>query len=207
MTTQWLLWAQKLQAIAQTGLHYKNHPFDSDRYEQILHIATEMMAAQTNLEPATILSLAQADLGHATPKVEVRGIVFQNRKILLVQEQNDGLWAPPGGWADLGESLSQGVEREIFEESGYRTQATKLLAVYDGGHPRHGHPPTPYHRFKVFLHCTLLGGSPTLSYETTAIQFFGRDELPPLSPTRVVASQIQRCFDHLDHPDWPTDFD
>lgn len=96
MTTQWLLWAQKLQAIAQTGLHYKNHPFDSDRYEQILHIATEMMAAQTNLEPATILSLAQADLGHATPKVEVRGIVFQNRKILLVQEQNDGLWAPQG---------------------------------------------------------------------------------------------------------------
>ena len=76
MNSQWLLWAQKLQAIAQTGLHYKNHPFDSDRYEQILHIAQAMLAAQTNVDPTIIQALTAADYGHATPKVEVRGILI-----------------------------------------------------------------------------------------------------------------------------------
>jgi ADP-ribose pyrophosphatase YjhB (NUDIX family) len=207
MNSQWLLWAQKLQAIAQTGLHYKNHPFDSDRYEQILQIANAMLAAQTNLDPGMIHTLTAADYGHVTPKIEVRGIVFQDEKILLVQEHNDGFWAPPGGWADIGEPPSQGVEREVFEESGFQTKATKLLAVYDRNHPRHGHTPALHHSFKLFFRCDLVGGSPTLSYETTAIDFFSRDHLPPLSQGRVVASQIDRFFEHLYHPDWPTDFD
>jgi ADP-ribose pyrophosphatase YjhB (NUDIX family) len=207
MNLQWLDWAQKLQAIAQTGLHYQNHPFDADRYKQVQQIAAEMLATQANTDPAVILDLEKDHYGHATPKVEVRGIVFHDEKILLVQEQNDGRWAPPGGWADIGEPPSQGVEREIFEESGYKTKATKLLAVYDRNHPRHGHTPALHHSFKLFFRCEIIGGHPTPSYETTAIDFFSRDNLPLLSHGRVVPSQIERFFEHLHNPDWPTDFD
>jgi ADP-ribose pyrophosphatase YjhB (NUDIX family) len=207
MSSQWLAWAQQLQAIAQTGLHYKNHPFDTDRYEQVMHIAIEMLATQANTDPAVILDLVTQDYGHVTPKIEVRGIVFLDEKILLVQEHSDGRWAPPGGWADIGEPPSQGVEREVFEESGFETKATKLLAVYDRNHPRHGHTPALHHSFKLFFRCEIIGGRPTTSYETTAIDFFDRHNLPSLSEGRVVSSQIERFFDHLHHPDWPTDFD
>ena len=207
MTSPWLGWIQQLQGIAQTGLYYKNHPFDLDRYEQVQAIAAAMLAAQSQADPALVLDLFQQDVGHATPKVDVRGVAFRDRKILLVQESSDGLWALPGGWADIGDSPSQAVEREIFEESGFTAQATGLMAVYDRANPRHGHPPAPHHSYKLFFRCELTGGQPTPSYETTAIGFFGPDEIPPLSPGRTGLAQIQRCFEHLHNPNLPHDFD
>lgn len=207
MTREWLTWIQQLQAIAQTGLHYSNHPFDVERYLQLQTIAAAMMAAMADSDPDTVLNLVHLDQGHATPKIDVRGAVFRDNTILLVQERSDGGWTLPGGWVDIGEPPSRAVEREIFEESGFETRATKLVAVYDRNHPRHNHPPLTHHAYKLFFHCELLGGTPQPSYETTAVDFFRLDNLPPLSTGRVVASQIARLFQHRDHPDWPTEFD
>ena len=78
-----------------------------------------------------MLDLFACDAGYATPKVDVRGVVFQDGKILLVQERSDGMWTLPGGWADVGDSPADAVVREIREESGYETRATKLLALLD----------------------------------------------------------------------------
>lgn len=207
MTSPWLGWIQQLQGIAQTGLHYKNHPFDVERYKQVKKIAAAMLAAQAQADPPTLLNLWQQDQGHATPKIEVRGVVFRDQKILLVQESSDGLWALPGGWADIGDSPSRAAEREIFEESGFTARATRLLACYDRAHPRHGHPPAPYHSYKLFFLCELTGGQPTPSYETTAVDFFGPADIPPLSKGRTAPGQIQRCFEFLQNPNQPTDFD
>ena len=44
MDPQWLTWAKKLQAIAQTGLTYAQDPFDVERYESVRQVAAEMMA-------------------------------------------------------------------------------------------------------------------------------------------------------------------
>jgi ADP-ribose pyrophosphatase YjhB (NUDIX family) len=207
MSLQWLEWAKKLQAIAQTGLHYGNHPFDIERYEQIQQIAAEMMAVYAGVEPTLVLDMFKQEWGHATPKVDVRGVAFQNDKILLVKERSDGGWTLPGGWADIGEPPSRAVEREVFEESGFEAKATKVLAVYERDHPRHGHPPEPHHSFKLFFHCEIVGGSAQTSNETSDVKFFGPDEIPPLSLGRVVPSQITRFFEHRNNPNWPTDFD
>lgn len=202
------MWAQKLQAIAQNGLTYRNHPFDVERYEQLQQIAAEIMAAHTNLEMEPILELFQREEWHATPKLDVRGAVFQDGKILLVQEKLDNnRWTLPGGWVDVGEPLSQAVMREIYEESGYETRVVKLLAVYDRNHPRHGHPPQPHHSYKLFFHCEIVGGTPTESYETVGARFFGADEIPELSLYRVVPSQVATLFEYYQNPDLPTDFD
>lgn len=207
MSLQWLTWAQKLQAIAQTGIHYGNHPFDVERYEQIKQIAAEMMAAHAGVEPTRVLDLFRQEWGHATPKIDVRGVAFQDGKVLLVKEISDGFWTLPGGWADIGEPPSRAVEREVFEESGFATKATKVLAVYERSHPRHGHPPQPQHSFKLFFRCEIVGGSPQTSNETSDVGFFAPDEIPPLSLVRVVPDQIARFFQDLENPDTPTDFD
>ncbi|HEY9881271.1 MAG TPA: NUDIX hydrolase [Leptolyngbyaceae cyanobacterium] len=208
MSYQWLMWAQKLQAIAQNGLTYRNHPFDVERYEQLQQIAAEIMAAHTNLEMEPILDPFQREEWHATPKLDVRGAVFQDGKILLVQEKLDNnRWTLPGGWVDVGEPPSQAVMREIYEESGYETRVVKLLAVYDRNHPRHGHPPQPHHSYKLFFHCEIVGGTPTESYETVGPRFFGADEIPELSLYRVVPSQVATLFEYYQNPDLPTDFD
>lgn len=208
MSFQWLESAQRLQAIAQNGLTYSENPFDIERYQQIQQIAAEMMSAYSDTEPSVALELFKADIGYATPKVDVRAAVFQDNKILLVRERLDaGRWTLPGGWVDVGESPSMAVEREVLEESGYQTRAVKLVALYDRSHPRHGHPPFIHHTYKLFFQCELMGGTPIESHETEEATFFAEDAIPELSLTRVVPTQISRLFEHYQHPEWPTDFD
>lgn len=205
MNPKWLEWARELQAIAQTGLNYPHNPFDVERYKAVQRIAAEMMASQSDADPAHIYDLFAGEVGHATPKVDVRGAVFQGDTILMVRERMDGLWTLPGGWADIDESPSEAAVREVWEESGYRTRAVKLLALYDRN--KHPHTPFPFHAYKVFFQCELVGGEPANSVETDGVGFFRKDELPELSIARVTPDEIARLFELYGHPDWPTDFD
>jgi ADP-ribose pyrophosphatase YjhB (NUDIX family) len=205
MEPQWLEWARKLQALAQTGLTYTANHFDVERYESIRALAAEMMAVHVQTEVQTVHTLLASEAGHATPKIDVRGVVFSDTRLLLVKERQDSLWTLPGGWADVNESPSEAVLREVLEESGYQTRAVKLLALYD--RRKHAHPPHLYHIYKLFFQCELLGGTPTPSPETKEVGFFPEAELPQLSIMRVTAAQIARLFEHHRHPNWPTDFD
>jgi len=206
MDPQWLHWARRLQAIAQIGLAYTQNVYDIERYEQIRAIAAEMMAAQSGADPVYVRELFAQEVGYATPKVDVRGVVFRDGQILLVKELSDGLWTLPGGWADVTDSPREAVEREVWEETGYRTRAAKLLAAYD--REKQGHtPPYPYHVYKLFFRCDLIGGVAADSHETAGAAFFAADAIPALSLSRVTPAQIARLFEHYRHPDLPTDFD
>lgn len=205
MQPKWLEWAQKIQGIAQIGLTYAEGPYDIERYKQLRAIAAEIMATYANVEHSYVLDLFANEIGYATPKVDVRGAVFRDNTILLVKERSDGYWTLPGGWADVGQTPSEVVVKEIFEESGYQTRAIKLLAVYD--RDRQGHPPFPFYIYKLFFHCEIIGGSPSTSLETEEVGFFSEDALPELSLGRVMPAQITRLFQHYRNPALPTDFD
>ena len=205
-TPQWLEWAQRLQAIAQSGLTYnQNNPFEVERFEAVSKIAAEMMAANSSLDKTLLEPLFAGQKGYATPKIDVRGVVFKDDKILLVKELSDGGWTLPGGFADIGDTPSEAVEREVWEESGFRVKADKILALYD--RTRQGHPPYIFHLYKIFIRCQITGGAAADSVETEGAAFFARDKIPPLSIARVLPKQIERLFDHHDHPEWPTEFD
>jgi ADP-ribose pyrophosphatase YjhB (NUDIX family) len=208
---QWLDWAQRLQSIAQTGLCYNPPPFDKQRYDMILDIAAEMMAAgsQDGLTVETLNTLFAAQAGHATPKVDTRGVVFRDDHILLVQEKMDNdRWTLPGGWADVGESASESAVREVWEESGYRVRALKLLAAFDRN--KHPHPPFAFHAYKLFFRCELTDDERCVdpdNIEINGVDWFREDALPELSIARITPGQIARFFEHYRHPDLPTDFD
>jgi ADP-ribose pyrophosphatase YjhB (NUDIX family) len=203
--SKWLEWTQKLQAIAQNGLTFSENPYDIERYKVLQAIATEIMSTYSNVEHSYILDLFAREVGYATPKVDVRGVVFRDNTILLVKERLDGCWTLPGGWADIGDSPSEAAVREIFEESGYQTRAIKVLAVYDRN--RQGHTPHQHYIYKLFFLCELVGGSPSASIETEEVGFFPEDNIPELSLGRVTPAQITRLFQHYRDPDLPTDFD
>ncbi len=206
MESAWLKWAKQLAALSQNGLTYGQNPYDIERYEKVREVAAEMMSAQSDLSTQELLTILSREEGYATPKVDVRGVVFRDGKILLVQERSDGGWTLPGGWADPGQSPSESVVREIFEESGYETQAHRLLAVYDRS--KHPHtPPSLFHIYKLFFLCEITGGSAQTSYETTAVDFFAENEIPLLSVSRILPSQIARMFEHYRNPNLPADFD
>ena len=196
----------RLQAIAQNGLAFAQSPFDTERYQAVRQIAAEMMATGSDTAVQPVLDLFAAETGYATPKVDVRGVVFRDDALLLVRERADNRWTLPGGWADVGDSPAESVVREIYEESGFETRAVKLLAVYDRS--RHSHvPPQPRHVYKMFFLCQLTGGVATTSVETGEVEFFPEHAIPELSIGRVTPSQIERMFAHYRHSDWPADFD
>ena len=204
---KWIEWARELQAISQTGLYYATDQFDRERYRRIEAISAEILASYTNLSVDEFLNFNAAEFGYATPKVDVRGVIFKNEQILLVREIADnGRWTLPGGWADVNETPSESVIREVFEESGFKTQVVKLLAVYD--REKQAHPPAfPYHVYKLFFHCEIVGGEAKVSNETSEIAFFGKEEIPELSESRVKKEQLSRFFASYQQPNLPTDFD
>ncbi|MCB0291014.1 MAG: NUDIX hydrolase [Calditrichaeota bacterium] len=205
MSSQWLRWAKRLNAIAQAGLTYSEGPYDLERYHQLRDIAGEIIAGHSNLPPAQIVDILRREAGYPTPKVDVRGAVFRNNQILLVRERSDGRWTLPGGWADVNETPAECVVKEVREESGYHTRAVKLLAVWDKS--QHSHPEHFFHTYKLFFRCEITGGAPAESLETDGVAFFNEDSLPPLSIDRTTSEQIRRMFVHYRNPDLATEFD
>jgi ADP-ribose pyrophosphatase YjhB (NUDIX family) len=197
---------RKIAAIAQAGLTYSTGPFDRERYEVLQRLAEEMLSELSDVDPAITKSIFESENGYTTPKVDVRAAVFKDGKILLVKERSDGLWTLPGGWADVNESPSEAVEKEVREEAGYEVKATRLMAVLD--RDRHGAPPLLWHVYKLFFECKLIGGERIQSsIETDGVEFFGPDAIPSLSLTRVMPSQIERLFVLHQNPGMPADFD
>ena len=114
------------------------------------------------------------------------------------------MWSLPGGWADVGDTPAQAVEREIREESGYEARAVKLMAVDDRNLRNRR---SIFAVYKLFFLCDLLGGEAQTSKESLAVDWFPLDQLPPLSQGRVTKAQMQRWFRYAQQPDLPTEFD
>jgi len=137
--------------------------------------------------------------------VDVRAAVFREEQILLVKEPGEEGWSLPGGWADVGESPSEAAVRETLEESGYRVRPVRLLVAYD--RDRHGHPPIPYHVYKLVFLCQILDQTPSPDVDAEGVGFFAEKQLPELSISRVTRAQISRFFEQQRDPDRPADFD
>lgn len=70
----------------------------------------------------------------ATPLVGVAGVVVSGGKVLLIRRGREpmlGAWSLPGGLLELGETTSEGVVREVFEETGVRVRAVEIVATVD----------------------------------------------------------------------------
>ena len=201
---KWLDTAQRLQSIAQAGLTFSKDKYDIERYEQLMQLSKDIVADYATISMEKLDAVFGLEQGYLTPKVDVRGAIFREDKILLVKETIDGKWSLPGGWADVGKSPAAMAEKEVMEESGLIVKAEKLLAVFDKH--CHPHPPDIYYVYKMFFLCREIGGALQTSIETSALAFYGKNELPELSTPRVTQGQIATMFDLKDHPG-PTLFD
>lgn len=202
---RWLEWAREIQALAQTGSHYAQNNYQRQRYQRLLEIAAEIVSEHSNLEFSLVLEAFKAPIGYTTPRVDVRGAVFQDIRLLLVRERMDGGWTLPGGWADVGDIPSHAAEREVWEEAGFHVRARKVIGVYDAN--RVG-PLELFHAFKIVFLCDLLDGEARPSEETSEVAFFGKHELPDvLSGERTKQRHIHDAFACLDDPDCLTVFD
>jgi ADP-ribose pyrophosphatase YjhB (NUDIX family) len=198
---KWLDMAKRMQAIAQAGLTYSENKYDIDRYEQMRQLSLEIIQDFTGMDMQTLTDVFASEKGYQTPKVDVRGVVFRDNRILMVRETIDGGWSLPGGWADVGLTPFEVASKEVFEESGLIVSPVRLLAVLDK--KCHNHPPDLYHIYKIFVLCEERGGTLQGGMETSESGFFSPDNLPPLSMPRITEEQIRLMFEYKSNPGKP----
>ena len=201
---KWLDWAIELQALAQAGLFYSKDIYDIERFQRIREIAADMLVSPSGLPVERVKELFCSEIGYQTPKLDSRAAVFLDDKILLVQEQN-GLWSLPGGWVDVNLSVGENVVKEVKEEAGLDVRPEFVIAVQD--RKKHNTEIYAYNICKVFLLCSLLGGSFQPNSETIASGYFSLNELPPLAENKTTVAQIQMCFEAHHAEYWVTQFD
>ncbi|MGB2895595.1 MAG: NUDIX hydrolase [Anaerolineales bacterium] len=203
---KWLGWAREIQSLAHTSLHYAQNPFEASRAQRLLEIASEIVAENSEMEAQDVLAAFTAQPGYITPKVDVRAAVFRDGELLMVREAMDGKWTLPGGWADVGETPSLAVEREVQEETGLTVHANRLVGVYDANRLP-GELPL-YHAYKLIFLCEPGEGNLKTSEETSDVAFFPIDELPSsLSAYRTTPRHIQDAIAANHDPDIPVVFD
>jgi len=203
-TPKWMDWAREIFSLSQSGITYSGNPYDIERYKRLQEITAEIIESQSGISRQSALDSFSMQAGYITPKIDVRGAVVRDGKILLIQERADSKWAMPGGWADLGNAPASVAEREVWEESGYRVRAEKVVAVIDANRIE---PMEFYHAYKIVFLCKLLDGEPRTSYETLAVDFFDPHDLPPLSSYRTNENMLREVFAHIDDPNRPAAFD
>ena len=184
---------KRIKAIAETGLVYTEGIYDKERYEELKVISLKLLAELSGQSFSKLDSFFLPQLDYPTPKVDVRGFVLNgNDQILLAQEQVDGKWTIPGGWADVGNTPTEVAVREIKEETGLDAEVLRLLAIYDK--QRHPHPPEPYYIYKLIFHCKVTGGELQAGFDMQGADWFSLDELPPLSEERILENQLHHLY-------------
>ncbi|MRG85917.1 NUDIX hydrolase [Salinibacillus xinjiangensis] len=198
MSYKWLEWAKRIQAISQAGLTFSKDVYDIERYEELRHISAEIMEEYSEMDFQKVDELFSVETGYPTPKMDVRGAVFQNNQVLLVKEMNEDLWSLPGGFCEIGLSPGENIVKEIKEESGFEVTPVKLLAALDKN--KHPHPPDATDYYKLFIQCEIHGGEARVGVETSEVRFFSESNLPKLSVKRNTESQVNMLFEFLQDP-------
>jgi len=200
-TPFWLEQIKQIMAIAQSGQFYSKNPFETERYNNLLALAQNLLQHYTGHDFESLNHAFIEGKGYVTPKVDVRAIVFKDGKMLMVKEKTDGCWCPPGGFADVGYTPFEIAVKETLEEAGITVKPLRLLAVMDK--KCHNHPPSFYYIYKIFVLCEIISGELSASLETDDAAYFELDQLPELSKDRITKEQINIIMERVKYLDTP----
>jgi len=191
--------AQRIRALSQNGLLYSDNEYDTERYEELQTLSDRITSLLSGNKISDIRKCFRIEDDYVTPKVDIRAVVFNEKKeLLLVKERADGAWSLPGGWADVGFSPKEVAVKEVKEETGLDVQPVRLLAVMDKKH--HNHPPALHYVYKIFIQCELTGGSFNTAFDILDKGFFKQNELPSLSEERILKEQLDLMFEYENNP-------
>lgn len=182
-------WAHELAAMAKIGLEFAANDYDRDRYTRAMSIA-EGIAAMTIDADFTPERPYLGDLHMPSPKVGCSIAAFDDAgRVVLIKRADNGRWALPGGYADVGSPPSANALRELHEETGFDAELERLIGVYDN---KSFGSVSPYQFYICCFRGRITGGEPTPSIETTEVVLTDPTALPddmsPLQRTMLADS-------------------
>jgi len=129
------------------------------------------------------------------PVVGVGGVVIREGRALLVRRGSEplkGEWSIPGGTLELGETIREGVERELREETGLEVRVLELIEVFERIFPGDGRP--RYHFVILDYLCEAPEGTPRPGSDVTDIAFAREDELDRYRLTPTATRVLKKAF-------------
>jgi len=135
--------------------------------------------------------------------VGVGGVIIDKGRALLIRRGSEplrGEWSIPGGTLELGESLQEGVARELREETGLDVRILELIEVFDRIFPADGPPPADakprprFHFVIVDYLCESIGGEPRAGSDVTDVAFATEDELEKFHLTETATRVLKKAF-------------
>jgi ADP-ribose pyrophosphatase YjhB (NUDIX family) len=146
-----------VRAIASTGLHYAENPYDRERYERLLDLAAREYAERSSLDHATVRARFDARIGYVSSNVGADAAVFDDDdRILLVRRVDDDRWGLVSGWVEPNESPRDTVLRELREEVGVEGRVGRLVGVF--ARPAHTFG-QPHGTVSIVYLCEVVHGS------------------------------------------------
>jgi len=118
------------------------------------------------------------------PVVGVGAVIIQNKQVLLVQRGHapmQGEWSLPGGALEVGETLEEGVRREVLEETGLSIQPLAVVEVFDRI-ARDDSGRVQYHYVLVDFLCRVTSGAAVCGSDAKDLRWTKLDELDGIAP-------------------------
>jgi 8-oxo-dGTP diphosphatase len=129
--------------------------------------------------------------------VGVGGVVIAGGRTLLIRRGSapmEGQWSIPGGMLELGESIVEGVRRELAEETGLDVRVLDLIEVFERIIPGEGGR-TRYHFVILDCLCEMVSGQAQAASDVTDVAWAREDELEKYSLTEIATRVIKRAFE------------
>jgi 8-oxo-dGTP diphosphatase len=137
------------------------------------------------------------------PLVGVGGVVIEDGRALLIRRGSEpllGEWSIPGGTLELGETLEQGVARELLEETGLEVRVIELIEVFDriflesaAGQSVVKTGPR-FHYVIVDYLCECVAGTAVAGSDVTDVAFAREEELEQFALTETATRILKKAF-------------
>ncbi len=139
------------------------------------------------------------------PMVGVGGVVIEAARTLLIRRGSaplKGEWSIPGGLLEVGETLEQGVARELAEETGLEVRVLELIEVFERIFPAPpnadgtpGNAARPQYHFVILDYlCEIRGGTLSAGSDAQEFAWASEEELPKFDLTVAVNRVLKRAF-------------
>jgi 8-oxo-dGTP diphosphatase len=137
------------------------------------------------------------------PVVGIGGVIIDRGRTLLIRRGSEplrGEWSIPGGTLEIGESLEEGVARELLEETGIEVRVLELIEVFDRIYLEDGSTaadvkPRPRFHFVIADYlCERIGGEPRAGSDVTDVAFAREEELTRFHLTETATRVLKKAF-------------
>jgi 8-oxo-dGTP diphosphatase len=124
-------------------------------------------------------------------------VVIAGGRTLLIRRGSaplEGQWSIPGGMLELGESIVEGVRRELAEETGIEVRVLELIEVFERVIPGESGR-IRYHFVILDYLCEMVSGEARAASDVIDVAWAGEEELEKFALTPIAIRVIRRAFE------------